>query len=75
MKPVQFSFGSGILPFLGNVISKFCARADKTKNSVFLANVSPAQRRFPAPKGKDLSNCGAKCPVLSKNRSGLNKLG
>lgn len=73
--PVHVLEGRGIFSFSAIDISKFCIIAVATKNNVFLANVSPAQSRFPAPNGIDLSNLVSNFPDSSRNRSGLNVLG
>lgn len=73
--PVQVSSGNGIRLFLCISKLKFWISADKIKNNEFRANVSPAQSRFPAPNGNDLSNLGENCPAASRNRSGLNNCG
>lgn len=75
MKPVLVSSGEGIFEFSGTAISKFCRIPAKTRNSVFFANVSPAQTRFPTPNANCLSNLAENCPASSKNRSGLNSSG
>lgn len=60
----------GIFAPFGIAILKFCNIAATIRNITFLANVSPAHKRFPAPNGKDLSNFGENLPFLSKKRSG-----
>lgn len=65
----------GIFSFSGTMKLKFCMSAVATRKITFLANVSPAHKRLPAPNGNDLSNFTENCPFSSKNRSGLNSCG
>lgn len=72
--PQRVAFRSGSF-FSGYLKLKFCKIAVKHKNIVFLAKVSPAQSRFPAPNGRLKSFFRHNFPSSSKNLSGLNTSG
>lgn len=74
-RPETVSFGSGIFSFSAILKLKFCMRAVAIKKITFLAKVSPAHKRLPAPNGNVLSNFTENFPFSSKNRSGLNSCG
>lgn len=55
----------------GTLTVKFCNIAATNKNIIFRANVSPAQSRFPAPNGKEMSNFRSNFPLRLIKRLGL----
>lgn len=75
INPLKLSLNSLIGAPGGELTLNVWKKADVNKKSIFRANVSPAQSRFPALNGNDMSFFSDKLPSQSKNRSGLNFCG